>query len=284
MPRPWRPYSVQTRQTIDGKARKILLSDDVLEPLMNSGHQIGWVPGDFYPWVVLDDHSLRPVQRLHEYVAAFAASLGLRDPIPEGMDIHHRNSRKEDARIENLAVVSHADHAKLHRAEKRSRQKAHRGLWRKEYDKPLPPTSYASAIVSVLHELLPELSDELWCLDSGEPLARAQGCFTDKRSKQLGLWGWVRLGLRDHEAALIGLFVRHKSARSRVPKTGEVFEDRIADAIIEALERRPGSFIPDRGFVTAWIDRTIKLTAVNQALHRWWEHRRLPPQLMADHR
>lgn len=41
----------------------------------------------------------------------------------DGMDVHHKNRDRTDNRLENLAVMTHADHMRLH-AEERQREAA----------------------------------------------------------------------------------------------------------------------------------------------------------------
>lgn len=56
----------------------------------------------------------KPNGYVHEHRLVVAACLGR--PLLPSEHIHHRNDNKQDNRIENLAIMSNAEHRKLHMA------------------------------------------------------------------------------------------------------------------------------------------------------------------------
>lgn len=303
MKKNWKPYLKHPRRRPDGSEAYILVSDSVFNRMRERGEDIAWVPGDpDYPWAVVDDSTRGRIARLHRHVIRVAAELGLRRDLDDRHHVHHVNERKEDCRLENLKPVPPDVHARIHRGagspspaqRRRDRAVEAKGLWRADLAAPAPVTRPSvdvvsnlvppgtrrsnggaddpgSRIIACLKAMLPELARQLGPRDSGRPIPRTPGKYTDKRSKQLGLDRYVRHACLDYEAALVGLFVLYKSARD--PATGE---DQIADAILRSLS---GQASISRAVVIAWINRVVQRPAVDLARSRWREYERLPKQL-----
>jgi HNH endonuclease len=54
----------------------------------------------------------------------------MKGPIPEGMDVHHRDENKLNNEIDNLELVPKPDHARMHRR-KRGNYELRNGVWHK---------------------------------------------------------------------------------------------------------------------------------------------------------
>lgn len=312
MTRLFAPYLPHSRPRPDGTRKEIKLTDAICDLMMERGENIKWLSWDpLYPWAYSEvTGSL--IARLHRHARELAAELGLRNPLPSGWEVHHLNKRKNDCRLENLDAMPPDKHARLHAAEHRPRRNDPRraglqlardpGFWDPSKEKPSAPRQLTTSelgsfsprvtrvvaikddadarIKGALLTMLPGVADGVRSLDSGKPLRRTQGSFTDSRSKTMGVRRWVRLGCHDHEAALVGLFVMCRSDRTH-DRNGLVVSDSIADAILAEIARNKSTVgLPTRAVVSTWIDRTIRQPAVNLALHRWWVDRRLPPQLV----
>ena len=240
---------------------------------------LGFKNEDPYPHVL--DTNGASVARLHVWVHDAAVSDGLRRPLRAGNEIHHRNEQKLDARLHNLEQLPPEIHRKVHRrrrAAKRRKRQWLGGFYRPRTPGPVTRPALAPGeetlrgldapknhiqppsqrLERCLREWLPYVRCAVGWRCSGAPIPRAPRGW--KNAQRMGIHS-PRLALTDAESALVGYLAAHSSDLVAVVSsfaTALALPDEQVEGHLRAMMRRP---------------------AVDQALSRWREHRRLPKHL-----